>query len=98
MQTDHPDREALIVSRHLDADGRLIAMPRKRANRLVVLLHIAAAIEPGIDHDETAVNNRLRPFDDDVAMLRRYLVDEGLLERRPPGIYRRSGGPQPPGD
>lgn len=89
MQVDHTDREALTVSRHLDADGRLIAMPRKRANRLVVLRHMVNAIEPNVDHDETAVNNRLRPFDDDVAMLRRYLVDEGLLERRPPGIYRR---------
>jgi hypothetical protein len=80
----------LILSRHLDADGRLISMPRKRANRLVVLRHIADAIEPDVDHDETAVNNRLRPFDDDVAMLRRYLVDEGLLDRRTPGIYRRT--------
>ena len=79
MQADHTDREALTLSRHLDADGRLIAMPRKRANRLVVLRHMARAIEPNVDHDETAVNNRLRPFDDDVAMLRRYLVDEGLL-------------------
>jgi hypothetical protein len=38
------------------------------------------------------VNARLRPFSDDVAMLRRYLVDEGMIERRPPGIYRRSLG------
>ncbi len=42
-----------------------------------------------MDHEETAVNNRLRPFSDDVAMLRRFLVDEGLLLRRSPGIYRR---------
>jgi hypothetical protein len=83
----------VTISRHLDADGRLIAMPRKRANRLVLLRHIAGAIEPDVDHDETAINNRLRQFDDDVAMLRRYLVDEGLLERRPPGIYRRSSPP-----
>jgi hypothetical protein len=84
-----PD-DALILSRHLDADGRLIAIPRKQAARLVVLRHMAGAIEPGVDHDETAVNARLRPFSDDVAMLRRYLVDEGLLLRRPPGIYRRA--------
>ena len=82
---------ALTLSRHLDADGRLIAMPRKRAHRLVVLSHCASLIEPGVDHSETDVNNRLRPVADDVAMLRRYLVDEGLLLRRPPGIYRRSG-------
>ena len=65
-------------------------MPRKKANRLILLQHFAAAIEPGEDHEETAVNARLRQFSDDVAMLRRYLVDEGLLERRPPGIYRRT--------
>lgn len=83
------NEDSLTLSRHLDADGRLIAMPRKRANRLVVLRHMAQQIKPGVDHDEIAVNARLRPFCDDVAMLRRYLVDEGLLERRPPGLYRR---------
>ena len=80
---------ALVVSRHLDANGRLIAMPRRRANRLIVLGHFAEAIEPDVDLEEWQVNAALRPFGDDVAMLRRYLVDEGLLERRVPGIYRR---------
>jgi hypothetical protein len=89
---------ALTLSRHLDADGRLIAIPRKRAARLLVLRHMADAIEPGVDHEETAVNARLRPFSDDVAMLRRYLVDEGLLVRRPPGIYRRAEDAEVPSD
>lgn len=88
--------QELTLTRHLDADGRLIAMPRKRANRLVVLRHMAQEIEPGVDHEETAVNARLRAFSDDVAMLRRYLVEEGLLERRSPGIYRRTPEAQIP--
>lgn len=86
---------ALVLSRHLDAAGQLVAMPRKEANRWILLQHFAAAIEPGEDHEETAVNARLRQFSDDVAMLRRYLVDEGLLERRPPGIYRRTVNERP---
>ena len=92
-----PPDDVLTLSRHLDVDGRLITMPRKRANRLVVLQHLAEAIEPNVDHDEAAVNIRLRAFGDDAAMLRRYLVDEGLLMRRPPGIYRRDvhGGAPP---
>jgi hypothetical protein len=90
--------DSLALSRHLDGDGRLIAMPRKRANRLVVLRHMAQQIEPRVDHEETAVNARLRPFSDDVAMLRRYLVDEGLLLRRSPGIYRRPDDVQRPAE
>jgi hypothetical protein len=56
---------------------------------LVVYRHIAQSLEPDRDHDEQSVNAALRPFHDDVAMLRRYLVEEGFLTRRPPGIYRR---------
>ncbi|HEX5016849.1 MAG TPA: DUF2087 domain-containing protein [Actinomycetes bacterium] len=81
---------SLLLSRFLDADGRLLTMPRRRSDRLVVLEHVAQSIEPDTDLDESAVNARLRPIHDDVAMLRRYLVDEGLLQRRPPGVYRRA--------
>jgi hypothetical protein len=81
--------EGVLLSRYLDADGRLITIPRRRTDRLIVYRHVAAAIEPGLDHDEQSVNASLRAFHDDVAMLRRYLVDEGFLLRRPPGVYRR---------
>ncbi|HEX6515041.1 MAG TPA: DUF2087 domain-containing protein [Nocardioidaceae bacterium] len=86
-----PD-DTTILGRFLDADGHLITMPAKRHPRLVVLRHCADRIEPGVELEESEVNARLRPFSDDVAMLRRYLVDEGMIERRPPGIYRRSLG------
>ena len=81
---------AVVVSRHIDERGRLMSMPRRLANRRIVLAHIAEVIEPGRDHDEKSVNELLRPYSDDVATLRRYLVDEGLVARRPPGIYRRA--------
>jgi hypothetical protein len=87
--------ESVLLSRYLDADGRLVTMPRRRSDRLVIYRHIAASIEPERDHDEQSVNARLRPFHDDVAMLRRYLVDEGFLLRRPPGVYRRAGDVAP---
>ena len=35
------------------------------------------------------MNDLLRDFHDDTASLRRYLVDEGLLEREA-GVYRRA--------
>ena len=80
---------ATLIGRYVDADGRLLAMPRKRTTRTVVLAHIAQCVPRGVEHDEESVNGWLRGFSDDVATLRRYLVDEGLLLRRPPGLYRR---------
>lgn len=64
-------------------------MPVKRDRRLLVLRHLATVIPGGEPLDEFAVNNLLRPFSDDVASLRRLLVDEGLLERPAPGRYRK---------
>jgi len=45
----------------------------------------------GQTYDEAQVNNSLRAWHDDVAALRRYLVEEGFLERRD-GRYWRAGG------
>lgn len=82
-----------LVARHLDAEGRLASMPVKHERRLLVLRHVAEAIPVGVELDEFAVNNLLRPLHDDVAMLRRNLVNEGLLDRPEPGRYVR---PEPP--
>lgn len=81
--------DEVLVARHFDADGHLVALPVKADRRRLVLEHLAAAVPPGEDLDEYAVNNLLRPFSPDVASLRRYLVVEGLLERPTPGRYRR---------
>ena len=64
------------------------------AKRLLVLDHVAQSFEPGTYYPETEVNEVLRGFHDDVAMLRRHLVDEGFLDRSG-GVYRRSGGSVP---
>ncbi len=72
-------------------DGRITVMPARRNRRLALLDHLAQLFEPGQDFDETEVNRRLRGLHDDVAMLRRYLVDEGFLDRRD-GRYWRVGG------
>jgi len=82
-----PEEE--IVQRYLNADGSLRQMPAKRGPRLLMLAHIARRISTGVELPESAINEALRPFDPDVAMLRRALVDERLIERWPPGIYRR---------
>ena len=84
------DREAVLRA-FVRPDGRLSAIPTRIRKRLVVLNEMAQAFEIGETYDETQVNNCLRAWHDDVAALRRYLVEEGFLERRD-GRYWRAGG------
>jgi hypothetical protein len=86
------DREAAAVLRAFVRDGRLTSFPAHRGKRLVVLDHVVRVFEPGVRYPEREVNTILRAFHDDVAALRRYLVDEGLLSRES-GEYWRTGGP-----
>jgi hypothetical protein len=86
-----PDRQRAGVLRTFLVDGRLVQLPAQRGKRRVVLEHIAAAFEPGVKYPEKAVNAILRAWHADYAMLRRYLVDEGLLGRED-GVYWRTGG------
>ncbi len=89
----HPD-EPLDRRRILDqclTDGRLVHMPTKRSKRLVLLEELAHRFEPGVRYTEKEVNASLAPVSRDTATLRRYLVDEGLLDRAD-GEYWRSGG------
>ena len=72
-------------------EGRLTAIPAAAGKRRMVLEYLASAFEPGRRYDESKVNAMLRDWHDDVAALRRYLVEEGLLSREK-GQYWRSGG------
>jgi hypothetical protein len=72
-------------------NGRLVSIPAQRAKRRVVLAHLVRTFEPGVRYPEREVNVLLGVWHADVAALRRYLVDEGLLTREA-GVYWRSGG------
>ena len=52
---------------------------------------LAQEFEPGERYPEKEVNRRLRAWHPDFAALRRYLVDEGFMERDH-GEYWRTGG------
>ena len=72
-------------------DGRLVSIPAQQSKRRVVLEHLVHVFEPGVHYSEREVNALLAVWHADVAALRRYLVDEGLLSRAG-GEYWRSGG------
>lgn len=87
------DRETAVVLRAFVRKGRLTSIPTARKKRLVILDYIARVFEPGVRYSEKEVNASLRAFHDDVAALRRYLVDEGFLSREGGvGDYWRTGG------
>jgi hypothetical protein len=87
--SDDPAEDAVLSA--FVRDGRLISIPAQRNKRLVVLEHLVRVFEPGVRYPEREVNALLAVWYPDVAALRRYLVDEGLLSREA-GLYWRSGG------
>jgi hypothetical protein len=80
-----------VVLRTFFRNGRLTEIPAKESKRRIVLERIALEFEPGIRYDERTVNAMIGRFFNDHAALRRYLVDEGFLDRDQ-GVYWRSGG------
>ncbi|MBA2608029.1 MAG: DUF2087 domain-containing protein [Actinobacteria bacterium] len=75
------------------SDGRLVSIPARRGKRLPVLDRLAQEFQPGVKYSEREVNDALRVFHPDVAALRRYLIDEGFMDRTPEGAqYWRVGG------
>jgi hypothetical protein len=90
---DEPGRRRLTelekVVRSFLRDGRLVSIPAKPRKRDLLLPVILDRCFPeDRDYEEKEVNMRLALLHPDVAALRRYLVDGGLMSREA-GIYRR---------
>jgi hypothetical protein len=83
------DRERVLAM--FMPDGTLTTIPRRRRARLLVLDELAQGFEPGRRYAEHEVNEVLARRHPDVAALRRYPVDEELLDRDA-GAYWRAGG------
>ena len=82
------DRDKVV--RAFIQDGRLVAIPAKPSKRDLLLPVILDRCFPeDRPYEEKEVNARLAQLHPDVAALRRYLVDGGLMTREA-GIYRRT--------
>jgi hypothetical protein len=78
------------VDRAVDAlftRGKLVDMPAESSLRHRLLERLVTDFEPGSRYSETEVRDILRRRHDDHAALRRYLVDDGLLDRDARGAY-----------
>jgi hypothetical protein len=72
-------------------DGRVETIPAKMTRRRVLLNQVSLAFEPGVRYPERDVDGFMRAIHPDHAALRRYMVDEGFLDRAD-GVYWRTGG------
>lgn len=87
--------DAEVASRYFDGD-RLVEIPVGPVRRQTVLRILIDEFEPGRYYRESDVRRILRKFHPDDAALRRYLVEDGLLERENRSrTYWRSPGPPP---
>ena len=86
---DAPDHVRKVL-RAFVVDGRLQSVPVAAAKRMIVLDWLAQEFEPGITYSEKMVNLILGKRHADTAALRRYLVDDGFLDRADGRIGERA--------
>lgn len=81
------------IERFLDAEGRLKAWPAKRAMQKLMIEYVSGKFEHGRVYSEKEINAILTKWHTfgDYFILRRGLIEEGLMVRTPNGAeYRRS--------
>lgn len=95
--TDTDSDEARYEARVLRAfikESRLISIPARHKKRQVILRYLRdQCFTEDRPYPEAEVNQRLALWHRDVAALRRYMVEAGLLTRAV-GIYRVPSGPK----
>lgn len=75
--------EIIDITRFLDESGMIVQMPGKQKPRRAVLEYLAAKFDPDVEYTEKQVNaicDEWHTFGD-YFLLRRELVDSGLLGR-----------------
>ena len=74
-----------VLKNFLNSDGSLKQIPPQGNKLLIVLNFIVDAFAFDTNYTEKEVNTVLRRFHVDTAALRRYLVDNGLMDRESDG-------------
>jgi ArsR family transcriptional regulator len=95
MESVKEDAYKKKVLRAFMHDGALTAIPAQRKKQQIILEEILKAFEYGRRYTENEVNHILVDFNEDVAALRRGMIDFGFMERSQ-GIYWRN--PKKPAD
>ncbi|TCS93299.1 hypothetical protein EDD58_108127 [Hazenella coriacea] len=67
------------------SEGSLTKFPPKEKQRLVILREISKALQADYHYDERELNQILKSYYEDYALIRRYLIEYGFLDRKPDG-------------
>ena len=82
---EQPEDVRKVLKSFLNADGSLKQIPPQGNKLMIVLNFIVDAFAYDTNYTEKEVNSILRRFHVDTAALRRYLVDNGLMDRESDG-------------
>lgn len=83
VDVDAWDRK--VLETFLGPDGRIAKMPVQRKKFEAILRRLAVAFEPDRTYTGREVDDALRRWSDDVATLRRGLIDHRMMARDPSG-------------
>lgn len=93
---DDPTYEAKVL-RAFIRKNRLVSLPARERKRRVILRFLVDQVFPDLEPvEERDVNMRIALWHPDVAALRRYLVDAGLVSRTGMTYRRALPLPEPP--
>ncbi len=81
--------DAKVLATFLDERGRLTKLPMKRKKFQVILRHALGLFDDEGPWSEREVNRRLKTLSDDVASLRRGMIDHGMMTRDQGGKHYR---------
>jgi predicted transcriptional regulator len=74
-----------VLENFLDKQGRIKSFPSQEKKLMAILRHVIKVFQPGERYTEKQVNELLSAYSEDTAMLRRSLVDAGMLQRKSSG-------------
>jgi hypothetical protein len=89
-QYEGDEFEVKTLRSYIARDGSLKSIPNQQKKLMVILNFLAKNFEAGKQYPESQVNQILRKYHEDYAALRRYMVDNGVLQRDK-GVYWRAG-------
>lgn len=83
--TEQENAKILAAAFPQGLDGPLAAFPAKEKKRVAIIRHLLHYFQVNRSYTEKEINEQLKPIYKDYAILRRYLIEYGFMDRTPDG-------------